>query len=256
MTRRILAILVAVVLAGLGTVGVLVYALNADQRATSRLTDAARVAIATKRIPAGTSGARIRVENLVRFENVPKASAPSDALSTIGADLDALVVTSNVQPGQLLLRAMFGEQNTAASGLSLPDGTMAITVETSVPEQVAGYVQVGSQITLFLTYEPVRGDGRATGLTRTRILLPRTEVVAVGTYTPPRDTTIGSQNAPARTGALLITVAVNQIEAERLVEAVRTGKLYIGLLTDSVTVRPGSGVDNADTGGGVTPLFP
>jgi pilus assembly protein CpaB len=258
MTRRIVAIVIAVVLAGLGTAGVLFYALNADQRAKDRLTGAVQIAIAAKRIPAGTSGARIREENLVRFENVPKTSAPSDALSSIPAGLDNLVVTSNVQVGQVLLRAMFDQQNTVAGGLSLPEGKMAVTVETSVPEQVAGYVQAGSQITVFITYDVLDSNGRATGFTRTRTLLPRVEVVAVGSYSPPRDSLAGtsSQGTSGRSGSLLVTLAVGQSEAERLVEAVRTGKLYVGLLTDSVTVRPGSGVDNADTGGGVAPLFP
>jgi len=258
MTRRILAIIVAVVLAGLGTIGVLFYALNADQRAHDRLTAATRVAIVVKRIPVGTTGARILSENMISYDNLPNSALPADRsvlVSTFDDDLRKLAVTSTVQPGQVLLKSMFAQQSTVASGLSLPDGKMAVSVELSVPEQVAGYVQSGSEIALFLTYDAVDRDGRQTGLTRTRILLPRTEVVAVGTYTPPTDETTTTGSA-GRTGSLLVTVAVTQGEAERLVEAVRTGKLYIGLLTDSINVRPGAGVDNADSGGGITPLFP
>jgi hypothetical protein len=45
---------------------------------------------------------------------------------------------------------------------------------------------------------------------------------------------------------LLLTVAVNQSEAERLIEGLSHGTLYLALLTDSVEVNPGAGVDNVD----------
>jgi pilus assembly protein CpaB len=255
MTRRILAIVVAVVLAGLGTVGVLFYALSADQRARDNLTGAVQVAVANKRIPSGTTGARIRDENMMSIETMPKSSLPKDfqTISSIDDKLEKLVVTSNVQPGQLLLREMFNESTTVASGLSLPDGMMAVSVETSVPEQVSGYVQQGSQIAIFVTYDVTSKDG--TTVTRTRVLLPKVEVVSVGTYTP-SDTTGDTGVAVSKGGTLLVTVAVGQNDAERLIEGVRTGQLYVGLLTDTVTVRPGGGIDNSDGGSGVTPLFP
>jgi hypothetical protein len=53
----------------------------------------------------------------------------------------------------------------------------------------------------------------------------------------------------------MLTVAVSQAEAERLIEGLSHGTLYLGLLTDSVQVAPGGGVDNTDSGGGGAPLF-
>lgn len=258
MTRRILAITIAIVLAGLGTAGILFYALTADARARAKIEDPVTVAIAAKRISAGTTGERIRSENLVRLEKMPKSSVPSDALSEISSELDKLVVTSNVAAGQVLLAANFGDSTRATSGLPLPDGKMAVTVETGVPEQVAGYVQSGAQIVMFLTYDLVDGNGRKTGIQRTRVLLPRVEVLAVGTYQPSRNgtsnnsTTSGSNRTSS---SLLVTVAVNQQEAERLIEGQAHGSLYLGLLTDSVEVKTGTGVDNTDAGDGTVPLF-
>ena len=55
--------------------------------------------------------------------------------------------------------------------------------------------------------------------------------------------------------SLMITVAVGQREAERLIEGLSHGTLYLGLLTDSVRVSTDGGVDNTDTGGGTAPLF-
>jgi pilus assembly protein CpaB len=257
MTRRILAITVAIVLAGLGTAGVLFYALTADARARARIEDPVTVAIAAKRISAGTTGERIRSENLVRLEKMPKSSVPSDALSEISSELDKLVVMSNVAAGQVLLAANFGDSTRATSGLPLPEGKMAVTVETGVPEQVAGYVQPGAQIVMFLTYDLLDSNGKKTGIQRTRVLLPRVEVLAVGTYQPNRNgtSTNSTTGGNRTTSSLLVTVAVDQQEAERLIEGQAHGSLYLGLLTDSVEVRTGTGVDNTDAGDGTVPLF-
>lgn len=257
MTRRILAITIAIVLAALGTAGGLFLVVSADSRAQARLTDAVTVAIATKRIPVGTTGAKVISEKMVRYERMPKAAVPQDAISEIDAERTKLVVTSNIAVGQMLLAANFGDVSKVTSGLPLPEGKMAVTVETSAPEQVAGYVQAGSQVTIFLTYDLIDTKGAKTNIQRTRVLLPRVEVLAVGTYQQARNPTSSSTSTTStnRAGSLLLTVAVDQSEAERLIEGLNHGTLYLGLLTDSVTVSPGSGVDNTDSGAGIAPLF-
>ena len=258
MTRRILAILVAIVLGALGTGGLLLYAATADERARSNI-EAVTVAVAAKRIPVGTSGARIRAEEMVRLEQVPRVAMPSDALPEVGAELDRLVLSSTVEPGQILLSAMFSQGSSVTSGLNLPDGTMAVTVETGVPEQVAGYVRPGARIAIFLTFKLLDSQKEETNVQRTKVLLPGVEVISTGTYRPPQNGQNG-QNGSAdgsttqSSGSMLVTVAVTQAEAERLIEGLHTGKLYLGLLTDSVEVVPGPGVDNVDTTG-ASPLF-
>ena len=251
MTRRILAISVAIVLATLGTAGGLFLVLSAESRAQDRISNPITVAIAAVRIPVGTTGAKIRADEMVRLVKMPKDSVPDDTVPEISVELDKLVVTSNIAPGQLLLRGNFGEQSMVTSGLPLPSGKMAVTVETGAPEQVAGYVQPGSQVTIFLTYTVVQPDGTKTNIERTRVLLPRVEVLAVGTYQQART----NASAATRAASLMLTVAVSQDEAERLIEGLSHGTLYLGLLTDSVQVSPGPGVDNTDGGGGNVPLF-
>src|SRR5258705_9519101 len=123
----------------------------------------------------------------------------------------------------------------ARARLPLPSGKMAVTVETGAPEQVAGYVQYGSRVAIFLTYNVVATDGGKTSIERTRILLPRVEVLAVGTHqsAQTRSATNTSATAP-RTGSLMLTVAVDLADAERLIEGRSHGTLYLGLLIDSV----------------------
>lgn len=251
MTRRIVAITVAIVLAALGTIGGIFLVVTADSRARSAVNDAVKVAVATKRISAGTSGERVKSENLVRFENMPKSSVPSDAITELSGDLDKLVLTSNIPVGQILLRANFGTPSQVTSGLALPEGKMAITVQTGAPEQVAGYVQAGAQVTIFITYTQLDAQGRSTNVQKTRVLLPRVEVLTVGPNTGK-----ASDTTATRTGSLLVTLAVDQGEAERLIEGLNHGTLYLGLLTDSVDVRSNGGVNNTDSNqDGSVPLF-
>jgi pilus assembly protein CpaB len=254
MTRRIFAITIAIVLAALGTAGGLFLIVSADERAQARINDAVTVAIATTRIPVGTTGERVRTGSMVRFERMPKVSVPSDALSELSPELDDLVLTTNIAVGQVLLSANFGKRSEVTSGLALPEGKMAVTVETGAPEQVAGYVQAGSQVAVFLTYEVLDNRGERTGVERTRVLLPRVEVLALGTYRPDNGQD-GESTAGTDGGSVMLTVAVSQQEAERLIEGLNHGTLYLGLLTESVEVRTGSGVDNTDAAGGTNPLF-
>lgn len=263
MIRRVLAIGIAVVLAVVGTVIVLGYVSAADARALAGK-KAVTVVVAKERIPAGTSGARIRASGLTEQVRMPAETLPPGALQALDEELDELVVTSDVQGSQLLLRGMFGDAVKSTGGLAIPDGKLAVSVQLRSPEQVAGFVRPGSTIAIFDTFTTVNGThrvpngevlGRAKGdIHATRLLLPRVEVLAVGTYGEPGTrtsnggTTRTSSDRSSRSGqaatAVLVTVAVTQSEAEKLVHAARTGNLYLALVTESSEVRPGAGVDN------------
>jgi hypothetical protein len=53
----------------------------------------------------------------------------------------------------------------------------------------------------------------------------------------------------------MLTVAVVQAESERLTGGPSHGTLYLGLLTDSVDVQGGGGLDNTGGGTGSVSLF-
>jgi pilus assembly protein CpaB len=129
-----------------------------------------------------------------------------------------------------------------------------VTVQTSAPEQVAGYVQRGSLVSIFLTYKVLDSKGEETKIVRTRVLLPQVEVLATGGKAPAQDAPAAG-NAGSGEASLLVTVAVNQAEAERLIQGLNSGSLYLGLLGDSTTVKPGPGVDNRDANSGSAPIF-
>jgi len=253
MTRRLIAITVAIALAAVGTAGILWYVISANDRAQSDLNDPVRVAVADKQIPAGTSGTVIREQNLVRYVQMPRLVVPEgDVLGDIGAEFDDKVVTANVEKGFMVMRSMFGERSQVTSGLPTPPGKLAVAVATSMPEQVAGYVRPGADVAIFVTYKLTTPEGEETNKTRTKVLLPRVQVLAIGPSAG--DGANSTDNRSGGDSELLVTLAVSQSEAERLILGKNTGSLYLGLLTETTKVEPGPGVENTDTGTS-PPLF-
>jgi pilus assembly protein CpaB len=253
MTRRILGVLLAIVLAVVGVAAVLFY-VNEARNEVAAGQEAVTVLIATQRIPAGTSGASLRERELVEEVVMPRLSVPAGAMSEVTEDLETLVVTADLQASQLLMRGMFGPPTRLSGGLNIPDSMVAVSVAIDMDRQVAGYVRPGSQVAIFNTYElidPDANEEETADNRRTRLLLPRVEVLAVGVFgegvtTTPRNGDGADGNEP--TGVIL-TVAVDQEDAERLIHATRTGLLYLALLTDSSDVSAGPGVD-------ISNLFP
>jgi pilus assembly protein CpaB len=260
--RSVIAILIAVVMATVGSGAVLLYVKSADTRAVQGK-QAVTVLITTKRIPAGTTGREIRTGNYVEPVVMPAAAVPNDALERIDPSLDNLTLTADLQPRQLLLRGSFGAGSNLAGGLLVPDGKLAVTVATRVDSGVP-FVRPGSKVAVFNTYTLRDGPGRAPSGDQgpkfefprnhaTRLLLPRVEVLAVGLPDDPGAQTAGGgqqESAGAQPkievepSVLPVTFAVTQDEAERLIHAAQTGLLYVALLNDSSDVRPGPGVDN------------
>src|SRR5207244_390721 len=121
---------------------------------------------------------------------------------------------------------------------------------------VAGYVQPGSQIVVFDTIKLLgphkesgeNSQGGATDNWFTKVLLPRVEVLAVSAAAPAR-TNVGTDGG----GQLLVTVAADQLEAQRLIHENTHGNLYLGLLSESSKTSTGSSVDNFGT---ENPVFP
>ncbi len=248
MTRRIIGVVLAVALAIAGTAAVLAY-VNAARNEVAAGQQAVRVLIAKERIPAGTLGASLLERDLVEEVVMPALSVPEDALSTIPEHLHQLVVTSDLQPRQLLLRGMFGSPTTLSGGLAVPEQKLAVSVQVDVDRQVAGFVRPGAQVAIFITYEDPEdasdnaGDNDTADSRRTRLLLPRVEVLAVGVYGAGAVTSAANGDGnPDGPGGVILTVSVDQTEAERLIHGQRVGQLYLALLTDTSEVSPGAGV--------------
>ena len=120
MNRRLGLTALAVVLAIIGTVAVFAYAKSADRRAVDGI-EATSVLIVEKDIPSGTSWSEVVEGGFVSEEKLPARATPSTALRGVEADVpDGDVATAEIKPGQVVVRAMFGERAPATGKLAIP----------------------------------------------------------------------------------------------------------------------------------------
>jgi len=257
MTRRILTVAVALALAVLGAVGVLDYAHQADQRALAGMR-AVTAYVAKAQIPSGTTAGTAVREGLLVGQQFPASSVPLDAVRTISPATASLVLTSGLGSGQMLLSPMLGTSVQTAAALPIPAGMVAITLQFCVQQAVANYITPGSEVAVFNTW--VNGKlstGGCSGITataghqallHTRIVLPKVLVLAVGegTATPPSGVAVAadgpaSSSSGSSPSTIYLTMAVSQVNAERLIELGQSGAPYLAL----VSTASGTKADSA-----------
>lgn len=245
MNRRIGLVAAAIVLALIGTLAVYSYAHNADKRAVAR-TRAASVLITQKRVPAGTSWQDAIKGGYFKQEKIPVDSAPSNALSSLDASVPIDdVANADIAAGQVVVRPMFGSQSAVTGALPIPKGDIAVSVSLAQNAAAAGYIQYQSQVAVFGTYklQKLPGEAAASGqvgndnnLYTTKLLLPRVTVIATSQQAPTAVNGKGDTNNNGGNGNVLITLALNQQQAEKLILSQQVGQLYLALLSnDSVT---------------------
>jgi pilus assembly protein CpaB len=264
---------VALLLALVGTTAVRSYVSHADQRAVTGL-DPVQTYIAQATIPAGTPLKEAVATGLAKRESLPAKTVPAGAVRTISAALGNEVATGTIPAGSMLLTGAFGVQQAQKDTLPLPNGTVAVSVSLGDPQRVGGFVQPGSEIAVFDTYDTIpgltpqgtvaagnqdtaAGDGLSTGTTKlhvTRLLLGHVPVLAIGAAVTGQAPANGSSTAAngstdgaqtSGSGSVVVTVALKQRDAEKLILASQTGTLYLALLNQASQVGADSGANNA-----------
>jgi pilus assembly protein CpaB len=251
MKRRVLTIVLAVALAVLGTIAVLVYVNQADARAVSGQ-KAVTVLVASKTIPSGTTASDAKAS--LRTETLPASSVSSDAVAEITVDQDSLVTSTDLSPGQLLLKSMLVPAAQAGGGLAIPEGKVAVTITLCKAEVVAGNVRVGSQVAVFgtvVTGGDAAAQSNCTGkhkqqlgtVSNTRVVVPKVQVLAVGPASSASQDDSKATNAEAGSSSTqndmtLVTLAVNQDDAERLILLTQTGLPYLAVHGPNAQVKP------------------
>jgi pilus assembly protein CpaB len=244
MKRRLLIITLALLMAAIGAGGVLAYVNRANDRAIAGL-KAVTVLTAGKKIASGTSAGAALHDGLLITEKLPASSVPSNAVQAITPGLSPLVLSSALQPGQLLLRPMLVTPVHTTGGMALPNGMIAITLTFCLAEAVAGDVQPGSQVAVFDTVVGGSSGGASAepacagshtqinGTAKTRLVLTRVRVLSVGTGQPSTSSTTAASSSSSSQGGVMLTVAVTQADAERLIAISETGLPYLALLSST-----------------------
>lgn len=244
MNRRIVAILVAVLLAIAGGVLVVTYARNADERAIAAASPTT-VWVAQKPIPAGTTLKDAQRTELIVQTSVAAKALPVGALQTIDADNNALLALSDIQVGEFLMSGRFGSTPIGTKAIEVPSGMLAISVELSDPARVGKFVTPGSHIAIFQSYKikdlsdtPEAKIINENDVHGTSILLGDVLVIGMGENPLAAPSTATGTEGEPKAAGFLVTVALSPKDATFLIHGIQNRVLYAGLRGADVKIDP------------------
>jgi pilus assembly protein CpaB len=243
MDRRRILLVVAVLVAAVGSALVFLYTKGADTRAEEKF-DTVEVLEATSVIAPGETFEDASAAGKLALEAVSK-DALLDGYQTTTDSLGGTVSLGTIYPGEQIISAKWGASAVVQSSLQIPDGMMAISVNLTDPARVAGFVNPGSTVAIFVggtTKYVAAQPGAATppDLPFAQLLLDKVLVLGVGSTTPVSTTTTDETGASTteQLPRTLLTIAVSQDQAQKVMYASQNGELTFALLTDSSKVAP------------------
>jgi pilus assembly protein CpaB len=232
MGRRTALLIVAVIVALLGVALVLLYVRGIDNRAREGQ-ETVSVLYTKAPIALGTTGAAAESAGAFELREIPRDAAATGALSST-EPISSLFSLAALPSGVPVISSQWGEVGTS-NALPIPGNKLGVSVQLGDPQRVAGFVQPGSQVAVFLTSE-------RNGQPNTSVLLPRVTVLAVGptAVTTTSTATNGTTNTEQVPNAIL-TLALDQKQSEQIILGQTSGELYFGLLTKDSQTRKSAG---------------
>ncbi len=153
MARRSVLLSVAIVIALLGTALIVLYVQGIDKRATEGQ-ELVEVLAATATIDPVSPWPSAMEAGKFEKRQVRRDDMVDGALSSTGSISD-LVSLGTIYAGEQVIAPKFGTLSDT-EGLIIPDDKVAISVELSDPARVAGFVNPGSDVAIFLSADPVQ----------------------------------------------------------------------------------------------------
>lgn len=229
MKSRMVAGMAAVALAIVGAILIVMYAQGADQRALAG-TQPVEVLVVKTAIPAGTP-----VEDMTASlvtETVPAAGKSASALATLD-DKAGTVAAVDLIPGEQLLaeRLVSPEEAKESGAVEVPAGMQEVSFQLEPQRIAGGRIAVGDRVGVFLSFDKGTDKDNPDD-PATQISIRKTLVTAVQRApqaaakeetedgTNPQDTTLPE-------GSLMLTVAVSDIDAGKIVFASEFGSLWL-----------------------------
>jgi pilus assembly protein CpaB len=240
MDRRRVLLVVAAIIAALGTLLVFLYVRGADNRANEKY-HAVQVLKAVKQINIGETVAAAQAAGKIELSTVGEGQQLPSALTSLDPITNEIAQT-NIFPGEQIIASKFGTTAASSNALTIPKGLIAVSINLADTARVAGFVNPGDKVAIFMNSSGAAGLGAFT-----RLLLTDIEVIAVGTTTVVSTTTTDATGAQTteQLPRTLFTLAVTQAQAEKILFASGNGELAFGLLNTDSKVAPDNGA-NAD----------
>lgn len=227
MDRRRILLTAAAVIAALGTLIVFLYVRGADTRAADQY-NAVPVLKAVKTIVAGESVADAQAAGKIEQSSVGEGDRLPDAMVSLDA-ISTQIAQTTINPGEQIVGVKFADSPVSSSTLTIPKGMIATSINLTDTGRVAGFVNPGDKVVIFLTSPQW-----------TKTLLTNILAIGVGTTTVVAKTTTDSTGAQTteQLPRTLFTLGVSQEQAQKIAFAANQGELSFGLVNpDSEVVR-------------------
>lgn len=223
MKSRIVGAVIAVLLAVVGTVILVSYVNAADERAMAG-TETVNVLVVSNAIAAGTPAAQLTES--ISEQAVPARIVPTDAVTNL-SELDGLVSTVDLVPGEQLLSSRFADPDALADSDSIPvpEGMQEFTILLEPQRVVGGQLAAGDTVGVFVSLDVGPDEAEpVTKLIMHKVLI--TAIQGLGTAVPD-ETTEETGTAPIPPGSVLVTLARTAPDAEKLVFAQEFGRIWL-----------------------------
>jgi pilus assembly protein CpaB len=229
---KTLAAILAIALAAAATVAIYLYIQGVEQRAFEDA-ELVEVFVAQGPIESGTTAEQASEAGLITQDTAPRVNVPDGAVTRLD-QIEGLFAVERILTGEIILLDRWGATEEVAIEFEIPEGSEAISVEVAIPPGVAGFVRTGRQVSLIATVElpgPTTTDEEGNVVTepeeiRSQYLLQNIEVLAVG------QRQVQTDDPEAPDASVLLTLALEPEDAERLAFAAENASLYFTLLPD------------------------
>ncbi|MFC7849262.1 Flp pilus assembly protein CpaB [Arthrobacter sp. NPDC057388] len=236
MKSRLVAGAAAVVLALVGAILVITYAQGADQRAVASL-EPIDVLVVKTAIPAGTP-----VESMAASlvtEKVPASAVTGSSLKSL-ASSKGKVASVDLVPGEQLVaeRLVTKEDIKASGGVKVPTGLQEVSFQLQPDRVVGGRLAPGDHVGVFISLDKggleEKPADETTKLTVRKVLVTAIQrapqAAATAEPTPSASSDPNSpdpQDTSLPTGNLMLTVAVSDTDATKIVFAAEFGTIWL-----------------------------
>lgn len=239
MGRKTVLLIVAVVIATLGASLVYLYVRGVDNRA---IADQAPVEVltVTADIAAGESVDDAQADGKLILSEVPSSQVLPGALDST-EDITGQTALIAMVAGEQVIAGKWGAVSDIDT-LGIPEDRMAVSAQLADPNRVAGFVAPGDEVAIWIT----RGEGENTTV---QLLLDKVTVLGAGDTTMTAKTTTDTLDGTEVVETLpktLLTLSVDQEEAEKIILGGKTGELWFGLLTEESVVEYDDGTSVQD----------
>ena len=255
MSRRVIGIVAAVLLALLGTVALVAYVGNAEERALAG-EELVEVYVVTTPVASGTPAEEL--EASVAVEQIPTKVRALGAVTSLPA-LAGRVAAVDLLPGEQLVETRVMERSEFADrevGIEIPEDMIEVTIELDPQRAVGGLLEPGQTVAVLASFDPfqlsatvVEVDGEEVALpaavadevagstpNSTDILLRKVLVTAVqesedGSFGDEEET---NRLTTAPDDSVFVTLAVSPYDSERLVFTAEFGYLWLAVERETV----------------------